>query len=137
MAKSKFIVTGIAEIDKGLRQLERAEGAKIIRQAIRKNQKTIQKASIEKAPKNTGALRKNIKLKAGKRSNQHISIYTRQEMVPGNPKPYPFFQEYGDPKRGKAPVGYLRRAFDENANKVKDQTIEDIQQGVTDWWHKK
>lgn len=69
-----FRITGIAEIDRALRELEPKIAKKVLRQACRKALKPVKDAAQANAPVKSGQVKKAIKVKAGKRRRDQIRL---------------------------------------------------------------
>ena len=65
-------IEGMPLLTRRLRTLEAKLQKKVIRQAIRKSLKPIQQDAKREAPKNTGALRKSVKIRSFKRSRVRV-----------------------------------------------------------------
>ncbi len=83
MSKSKpFVLTGIKEIDRKLRDLEPKVTKKHLRKALRAGQKIVAAAVREEAPRDSGFLAKQVKIRATKRSRKRIGV---DVVIPGKP----------------------------------------------------
>lgn len=145
IAKSvKIIVTGQKEIDERLQALEPRVAKKIMRSTMRKALRPMQQLAMQLVPKESGELKKNIRIRAGKRSRQHIqiNIFHGGKAVPFKRS---FFhgslQEYGHsryPKKSqnKNQTGspriegkqYMRKAFEQKAKLAGDEAEYNIVQ---------
>lgn len=130
MARSRVtatggFVTGIAEVDKRLRELPLSLQKKGARKATRRVAKAVQEEALRLVPVKSGALKKSLIVRAAKRSrkkeNMHdvaAMVITRDGMFKGN-QYYAGFLEYGtkkrwsvrQTKRSDGPVGQFRGAI--------------------------
>ena len=74
MPETVITIDGAKELEKKLRDLGAQAEKKVYRQALRAGAKVVQVAAKAKAPKDTGLLRKSIKVRAGKRSRGQIEV---------------------------------------------------------------
>lgn len=129
--KGGFVVTGVAEIDSLLKQLPQKLAKKVIRKAIRAANKKTRKDAQGNAPVDSGKLKKAIKLVALKRSRNRIGITVRVDGKDFEGEEfYPAVQEYGSPEAGIPATGYMRRAFEENKERVRREVELDALEGL-------
>ena len=96
MSKTKYILTGVKEIDRRLLALPATLERKVIRKALRNAAKPIQAAVKQIAPKQSGQLKKAVKVRAYKKSRKGFGFAVR--LGAGDFKGdtfYGAFQEYG------------------------------------------
>lgn len=117
MAKQNSIVTvhGMPELLNSLKAFPKNVERKVLRQALRASMKPVQKKAKELAPVESGALKRAVRIRAGKRKRNVVSINVQ---IGANDKQfteqyYAGFQELGAPARNIPPKGYLRQAFEE------------------------
>ncbi len=126
---AKIVITGIKEIDRAFKQLEPKLARKVIRQSIRAALKPVASEVKADSPVATGLLRSAIKVRAGKRARNSISLVVI--IGEGDFKGETFygaFQEYGTSRQpGKH---YMRRAFDTKAEAARAQIEELIKAGI-------
>jgi len=77
MAKTTLIVTGDKRLNRKLAKLKGPEGKKVIRKASRAAMKVYQFAAKQNAPSRTGTLKKQIKVRAMKRSRVKVGTMVR------------------------------------------------------------
>jgi len=119
MAKH-VVTTGLKEIDSRLRQIEPRVGNKIARRGLRAGLQPVRETAKRLVPKKTGALRRGIKIRSGKKSRKGFRMVCRV----GQEGWYHTFQEWGW-RAGKAKKKipgkqYMRLAYKENAKKSID-----------------
>lgn len=123
-------ITGFANVDKKLADLEKKVATKVIRQAMRKAAKPVLEAAINNAPVGeTGELKKNIKIKAGKRSRYKttLKVQTGEGDYKGDTF-YASFVEFGS--ESQPAQGFMRRAYDSESEKAKQIAISEIIKGL-------
>ena len=126
---AQFKLTGLKEIDKALSSLEPKLQKKVLRQAMRKAMKIVAAEAKENAPVDEGTLKASIKVKAGKKTRNAISINVQSgEGDFKGDTYYASFIEYGTSKRPATP--FMRPAFDSKAKEAKDLAIKEILDGV-------
>lgn len=98
---------GFDELEKILSGLSREDGMKILRQSLGKAATVIQQAAIDKAPSDSGELRRNIKIRIWRKSQYPVGyqIYVRAKRFQKNKSTgkreiaglayYAYFIEYG------------------------------------------
>jgi HK97 gp10 family phage protein len=140
-------ITGLKEIDKALATLEPRVAKKVIRQAMRQGQKIVQAEVKALAPVRSGATRKAVKVRVGKRKKDAIRVNV--QIGQGDYKGdqfYAAFPEYGTKPSGRggkrksegAASGhggqkaqhYMRRAFQTVGERAKEVAMQAIVQGV-------
>jgi HK97 gp10 family phage protein len=126
---ASFVITGIKEIDRALAELEKNTAKKVIRQAMRKACKPL-KAQVEAdAPRVTGTLASNVKIKAIKKSRTKMGIRVQIGAKDYTGKTfYAAFVEYGTSKMPAK--GFMRKAFDDRKEEAKGIAIEEIRKGI-------
>lgn len=115
------LLDGWGDIEKSLNELLDLDGtgketANALRRAGRKAMQPVLEAAIDKAPRDTGNLKENIKItaKVGKTKKQHSAV-TVQVGTTSKAK-YALHQEYGTSEIEAQP--FLRPALAENADTV-------------------
>lgn len=122
-----FSIEGDKEVQAKLDQLEPKLAKKIMRKALREGQKVISKEAKANAPKDTGALRKSISVRAGKRSVSKMTFYTIISEGTNKAKRwYGNVIEWGSKKRGIEAQHYMRQAFNTKAEEAKQTTIKEV-----------
>jgi HK97 gp10 family phage protein len=147
MAKLELKVTGLKEVEAALKTLPARVAKKVLRQAMRKGQKIVQAEVKALAPVRTGATRKAVKVRAGKRKKDTVRINV--QIGKGDYKGatyYAAFPEYGTKGSGRkgkhgtegAQTGrggqraqhYMKRAFEAAGQRAADTTMEAIVAGI-------
>lgn len=112
---------------------------KVMRKAQREAFRVVLNATKTGVPRDTGRLRKGIKLRALKRSRVRSGVYvrtpTREELGidPGDDTAYyPAYVEFGHDN--VPPVPFMRRAFDANKDRVWRKFHVMLWRGVNDIW---
>ena len=126
---AKKVVTGVAEIDRALRDLEPKLGKKVIRQEMRKSLKATQTAAKQLAPVASGAVRNAIKIRAGKTKRGRISIIVI--LGEGDFVGKTFYGAFVDlgTKRIIARM-FMTRAFESTKDSAKNQAVAGILAGL-------
>lgn len=134
-------ITGVKAVDKKLAQLEKKIQKKVLRQAMRQAMKPLLTDVKEDAPVDTGLLKSSLKIKAGRRSRDTISVVVQSgEGDFRGDTFYASFNELGfhelgaDGKRGGGPfhpgTEFMRRAFREDSEAVRQDAIRLIEEGI-------
>jgi len=136
MAGKLIVVTGIKQIDRKLKQLEPKIQKKVLRQSMRAGLKEVQAEMKAQVPVDTGLMKKNVKVRALKRSRKRIGMEVRVGAAPGlithwasgESFFYPAGVEYGDSTHPPNPFG--RRAYAAKGPKARDITMAKMVEGV-------
>lgn len=129
--KGGLIVTGVAEIDALLKDLPAKLAKKVIRKAVREANKPTRRDAQANAPKDTGKLKKAIKLVAIRRSRTRIGVMVRIDSKDfAGEEFYPMIQEYGSADRNIPATGYMRRAYEENKGRVRREVEREVLFGL-------
>lgn len=125
----KYVVTGIKEIDRALKELAPKLGRKIVKSAMKKAMAPVEAAAEANAPVDTGLLQSSIKMRASKKSRNSFGIDVRiGEKDWAGKSWYGAAQEYGTSKMpGK---GFLRKAYDEKKDESKAIAIRELLDGL-------
>ena len=125
MAKAVF--TGLAGVDAKLAILPGKIQTSILRKAMRKTAKQIQGDAKKAAPRETGDLRRSLKVRAGKRSRVRVSVNVLTDTRNFDDDVYAFFVERGTKHAAAQPflLPAMRRAerfaraqFEQNIREV-------------------
>ena len=112
-----------------LARLTSAEAKKVIRKALREGARPVQQKAKASVPVNTGALRKSVKIRAGKRTRkQEVSIWVGtgdQDNLFTGKTFYGGMIEYGTNKMAAQP--FMRPAWD--TTKIRTQRIIKVRMG--------
>lgn len=122
-------ITGLRGVNRALKALPPAVAKKVIRQSVRQALKPVRDAVKQEAPVDTGVLIKAIKVRAGKRKKDRISMAVRigkGDFV--GDQYYAAFQEFGTKKIKANP--FMHRAFEHTAEKAKRDGERLIRDGV-------
>lgn len=117
---------GVTEIQRALKQLEKKVASKITRQALRKGIKEVAKKVKADTPKGeSGQLKKQVKVKAAKRSRNKIGV----NVVTTSPDAfYGSFVELGTSKQPAQ--HYQKGAFDKTADKALEIILRKLKAGI-------
>jgi HK97 gp10 family phage protein len=136
---AKLIITGDRELNRMLRRLALKDGKKVVRAAARKAIKPVQLSAKQLAPKDSGQLRRAVKVRALPRSRRRVGVrVTIGERFFTGDQFYGSFQEWGwkTGKRGSANrrqipgKHFLREAADSNRAKVIAIYRREIRKGI-------
>jgi HK97 gp10 family phage protein len=131
-----IVVTGIREIDKTLKTLEPRIQKKVLRQAMRSGMKLVLQDALMRVPVLSGLLKKNVKLRAMKRSRNRQGLLVQIKSDPGfyktskagNVAFYPASVEWG---HGTVPPHpFMRPAYDIRGPEAKDVTMNELLEGT-------
>jgi len=139
--KMEVEMRGFKELEKSLLQLETKVAKKVVRQALRAGGKILLKAVKQKVPVDTGELKKNIKVKAGKRKKGQASIFVgTSEKNYSGPYFYASFVEYGHLQGSRniakanrefvAARPYMRPSFDLTKKAVEKEITTKLLEGI-------
>ena len=119
----EFTISGFEDIDRRLRELEPKVAKKCLRKAMRPAMKEVQKAAKDNAPVASGKLKRNIKVRAGKRSrsNVYLNVQVGDDAFDNF---YPKFVEYGT--KNQPAQAYMRRAYDQVGERAKELCLEKL-----------
>lgn len=134
--QSVYKITGIKEIDKALSELEPKLAKKIIRKTLRDSAKIVREEVKQTAPFETGELKAAVKVKAGRRRRNSISVQV--QIGEGDFKGqtyYASFLEYGT--KDIEPLGFMRKALDNKEDEVREKAKASILQGLEKLANKK
>ncbi len=128
---AKFSITGDKKLDRKLKKLGSPKLIKkVIKKGLRNGSKPIQKEAKRNAPVGkTGQLKKNVKLRAQKRSRKSIGVNV--QVGEGDFKGdqfYAAFIEYGTSKMPARP--FMRPAWDKNKDKTKQSILDEIKLAI-------
>ena len=141
MAGNKFTVTitpSVASVEKKLKELEPKIAKKIVRDSLKAGAKPVLAAAQAKVPVKSGLLRRNIKIRAGKRSRagQSVVVGFKDGAFKGDAF-YGAFIEWGH-QAGKGANAktvpaqpFLRPAIDEQEERAAKIIIDGIWAGIS------
>jgi HK97 gp10 family phage protein len=121
-------IIGDKEISRKLKELSRKDRKKAIRIGSRKGAKVVQKKAKKNVPKDTGELRKSIKVRSLKRSRR----WTGAKVVSALRHTWPV--EQGVPERNVPGVKYMARAMDEERDKATEVFRNEILNEIKKIW---
>lgn len=124
--KKAIRIEGTEALKRALADLPKKLQNKVIRQALRAGAKVFSQEVKAEAPKETGALKRSTKVKAGKRKKDYLSVNVI--VTGGHPDSVPIFVEYGTVKMEADP--FLARSFDKRESAVETGLINDIAEGA-------
>ena len=107
-----FEISGQQAISRAFKKLPKKHAKKAVRKGARASAKIFAKAIKQQAPRATGNLRKNVKVRAGKRSTKRIVVNataTEKENFYGS------FVQFGS---GQAANPFVTRAYDQSKNQA-------------------
>lgn len=127
-----FTIQGLDKATKSLRALPPAVAKKVVRQSMRKALKPVAQAVRQEAPEKSGALKRAIKVRAGKRTSKGV-IRLQVRVGAGDFKGdtfYGAFQQFGTKK---IPANdFMTRGFEATAEGAKDEAERLIVEGLED-----
>lgn len=143
MPKIKVIVTGVRELDAMLRRLPLKVQKKAIRPALRDGAKAFAAAARQEAPKDTGALKSAIDVRATTRSRKKIgvNVVLSVDRFPllasreGGGFFYPAAVEYGVKSANRPPDRFMARAFDRTVPQARARLFRDVRAAITRLWN--
>jgi HK97 gp10 family phage protein len=130
-----IVVTGVKEIDRALKELEPKIQRKVLRQAMRSGMKLVYQEAVQRVPILSGLLKKNVKLRAMKRSRNRQGLLVQIKSDPGfyktskagNVAWYPAAVEFG---HGTVPPHpFMRPAYDIKGPEARDTTMRELLEG--------
>jgi len=112
---------------KELNALEKKVQRKMVRTTLRNACKKIQVAAKDEAPKESGNLKRQIKVRAGKKSRVKVSMLVQLAAKPGD-KYYAAFVEYGTQKMKG--MNFLKEAVKKVGQKVMDEALKELKEAI-------
>lgn len=137
-----FRLTGDKQLDAIFAGLPMKVQKQVLRPALRSAAKIVHAAAKNNAPVKTGALRRSLKVRAGKRTRKNLVRAVVQTGASDNlfkgKTYYGAFQEFGwkSGKRGSSSrrqisgKHYIQAAYDSTAATAKEQALEEIKKGI-------
>ena len=131
---SKVVVTGISEIDNKLRSLPARVGKKVVTTAMKTAMKPEEQTARDLAPKKTGALARDVKIRTAKKSRKYMGIDVRVERR--GDRFYGWFQETGwvvKTKQGQKRIAgkhYMRQAYEQHERQSNIEATKLIKEGI-------
>jgi HK97 gp10 family phage protein len=125
-----FTIRGVSEVDRALRELGPTIGRKVIRQAVRAGLRPMLATAKQMAPRQTGQVRRAIKLRAAARRRRGV-IRLVIQIGSGDFKGKTFygaFREYGTKRMEGA--HFMERAFESGKDSARATTIREIRAGI-------
>jgi HK97 gp10 family phage protein len=125
----------VKEIDRALKELEPKIQRKVLRQAMRSGMKLVYQEAVQRVPILSGLLKRNIKLRATKRSRNRQGLLVQIKSDPGFTKTskagnvawYPAAVEFG---HGTVPPSpFMRPAYDIKGPEARDTTMHELLEG--------
>lgn len=134
MTSVSFDIKGLDKLIKDLKQLEPKVQKKVVRKTLREGSKVIHREiKSNTVPVDSGDLRKSIKVRAGKRKRNTISVTIQtsdKENVFTGDQYYGAFQEFGTSKMpGKH---YMEKAFNSKEEEAKAKMMDILAKGIID-----
>jgi HK97 gp10 family phage protein len=129
-------VLGLTKLLKRLESVPAKIAKKMFRKSLREGAKVIQKEVKRRAPRRTGALRRGITVRAGRRSRitASVNILTPSREKLGLPLEatgyYPAVIEYGAPRRGVPADPYIRPAFESKRDEAERVIAANLRQFI-------
>ena len=139
MPTLRVIVTGVKRLDKKLAQLPLKIQKKILRPAMRAGLKLVKTAVEAEAPRDTGTLASNVKVRSlGRRKGGRVEMEVR---IKGNPALiktsksgqrffYPAGVQYGVKSHNVRPNQFMSRAYRQTGRAARDLTMQWLLDGV-------
>jgi HK97 gp10 family phage protein len=116
----------IAEVRRAFKDLGKKVQGKIVRQSLRAGAKVLAKEVKEEAPEDTGKLKASVKLKAGKRKKDVISILV--DVSGGHETAFVASVEYGNLENKARP--FIRPSFEKKKDEVRDLVLDRMKHGI-------
>ena len=118
----------LSKAKRGLEALDKKFRNKLCRDAVRKACKILAKQVQANAPVETGALKKSVKVRAGKRKKDVISMLVI--VTGGHDQPIPGHVEYGTSKTKPRP--FFNPAIESKLPEMEATVIGEITSGIGD-----
>jgi HK97 gp10 family phage protein len=132
MSNVSLSVKGLKETIKALETLEPKLHRKVVRTALRDGAKIVLAEAKATAPVKTGALKKSLKVKAGKKKRHGQSISVRTDKTQFPDQYYSAFQEFGT---SKMPAQHMmEKAGDAKEQQVRETIIKQLDDGIQRIW---
>ncbi|MFO1007566.1 MAG: HK97-gp10 family putative phage morphogenesis protein [Planctomycetaceae bacterium] len=119
----RYQIFGTNQVSKLLQGLEKKVAKKCLRQAMRPAMKVVLEQAKKNAPVDTGAVKRNIKIRAAKRSTRYIGINVQigSEGDYKGKQFYGSFLEYGT--RYIKPRAFLKNAYTSTKNEARAEAM--------------
>lgn len=119
-------IRGLEDFRRRLEAMNKKLRNKTIRDALRSGAKTMARAVAARAPVATGKLKKSVKVRAGKRKRDTISMQV--VITGGHPTPMVAAAEYGTRDAPAQP--FIRPGFEATKDEVAASALGQIKQGI-------
>lgn len=133
--KVDFKLKGFSRVSRAFNKLDHKARKKHLRPALRAGAKVIKNAAQSLAPKDSGALKRTIKVRSLKRSRKNFGVFIRtgtaSELGIKETKGrgyYPFSVEYGTDEQPARP--YMRPALKNNDERARKAIAERLWKGI-------
>lgn len=124
----KFEIKGLKEVIKNLKELEPKVQKKVVRKALREGTKIVQKEMQGEAPTDTGALKKSIKVRAGKQKKHSLSVKVETDKSQFPDQYYSAFVEFGTSKQPAQ--HFMENAFKAKEDEARQRMVEALKDGI-------
>jgi HK97 gp10 family phage protein len=126
-------IKGLKEVDRALKKLPGVIAKKVLRQALRKAMKPVRDEVKQDAPVDKGLLKSAVKVKAGKRSRNSVSVVVR--IGEGDFKGETYYgalQEFGFERDGILYPGkhFMENAFNATGPEAAQTAMKEIVKGA-------
>lgn len=137
-AMFKLDLLGDKKLSAALAAVERVPQRRIMRVAMRESYRMVHRAAKQNAPRDTGALRRGIKLRAIKRNRRKVGVGVflpdriKLGLDPDGKWYYPAIVEYGHDN--VPPNPFLRNVHDQNKDRVWSRFHRLLWRGILRTW---
>lgn len=124
----KFEIKGLKETLKNLKELEPKVQKKVVRKALREGTKIVAAEMKGEAPVETGQLKRSIKIKAGKRKKNSLSVKVETDKENFPDQYYSAFVEFGTSKQPAQ--HFMENAFKSKEDEARARMVEALKEGI-------
>ncbi len=134
-ANVSVTVSGDKAVIRALEALPKRVRNKVVRQAVRKGMKLMKERVAANMPVDTGIARSSLVVRVSKMQKRGVVmldvLYDTEKLARSFTEHfYPATIEYGAVSQNRKPVAPMRRAFDEEAQSIKDAAMREIAAGA-------
>jgi HK97 gp10 family phage protein len=139
-SKVRVVVTGVRAIDRKLRALPFVMQGKVVRPAMRKGLRVVEKAVRVEAPVLSGATKAAVKVRAARKRKRGVIELEVRILAEGPLKKtsgrtgktvfYPAIVEYGRRKQGVPPDDFMNRAYLKSGDAARKVTLRELKSGL-------
>lgn len=129
MANTRVTLTGFKELQRAFKELEAVEARKAVRTALRDGAKVFAAEVKKDAPRGSGTLAKDVKVRAAPRKKGFIGVQVVIGAAGRGGRNYVGAVDLGT--KAQRAQGFIERAFDDGTSRALDVTRRSVVDGIT------